>query len=33
VVAGTDAGSKLEKAKELGIAVVDENGVEDLLKH
>ena len=33
VVAGTDAGSKLEKAKELGIAVVDENGMEDLLKH
>src|SRR5207248_9324486 len=33
VVAGTDAGSKLENAKVLGTAVVDENGMEDLLTH
>jgi DNA ligase (NAD+) len=32
VVAGADAGSKLDKAKELGVAVVDEKGMEDLLK-
>ncbi len=32
VVAGADAGSKLEKAKELGVAVVDEKGMEGLLK-
>jgi DNA ligase (NAD+) len=30
VVAGTDAGSKLDKAKELGIAVIDENEMEKL---
>jgi DNA ligase (NAD+) len=31
VVAGADAGSKLDKAKELGVAVVDEKGMEQLL--
>ena len=31
VVAGTDAGSKLDKAKELGVAVIDEKGLEKLL--
>jgi DNA ligase (NAD+) len=31
VVAGADAGSKLDKAKELGVAVVDEKGMEKLL--
>ena len=30
VVAGTDAGSKLDKAKELGVAVIDENEMEKL---
>jgi DNA ligase (NAD+) len=32
VIAGAGAGSKLEKAKELGVAVVDEKGMEALLK-
>jgi len=32
VVAGTDAGSKLTKAEELGIAVIDEAAMLDLLK-
>jgi DNA ligase (NAD+) len=32
VVAGTDAGSKLDKAKELGVAVVDEKGMAELIK-
>jgi len=31
VVAGDDAGSKLDKAKELGVAVIDENQMERLL--
>jgi DNA ligase (NAD+) len=32
VVAGEDAGSKLDKAKELGVAVVDETGLLEMLK-
>jgi len=32
VVAGADAGSKLEKAKELGVAVIDEKDMEGLVK-
>jgi len=32
VVAGTDAGSKLDKAKELGVPVLDEKAMERLLK-
>jgi len=31
VVAGTDAGSKLDKAKELGVAVIDEREMQDLV--
>ena len=31
VVAGSDAGSKLDKAKELGVTVLDEKGMENLL--
>jgi DNA ligase (NAD+) len=31
VVAGTDAGSKLDKAKELGVAVIDEKEMEKLI--
>jgi DNA ligase (NAD+) len=32
VVAGTDAGSKLDKAKSLGVNIIDEAGFENLLK-
>jgi DNA ligase (NAD+) len=32
VVAGSDAGSKLDKAKELGVVVIDENGMQALVK-
>ncbi len=31
VVAGTEAGSKLDKARELGILIIDEAGLKDLL--
>jgi DNA ligase (NAD+) len=31
-VAGEDAGSKLDKARELGIPVLDEVGLQNLLK-
>jgi DNA ligase (NAD+) len=32
VVAGSDAGSKLEQARELGVAVLDEQGLKDTLE-
>ena len=32
VVAGAEAGSKLDKARELGVAVIDEKAMEDLIK-
>jgi DNA ligase (NAD+) len=32
VVAGSDAGSKMDRAKELGVAVLDEKGMEGLLR-
>jgi DNA ligase (NAD+) len=32
VVAGADAGSKLDKAKELGVAVIDEKRMQELMK-
>jgi DNA ligase (NAD+) len=33
VVAGADAGSKLERARELGVEVIDERALTDLLQH
>ncbi|PYV81369.1 MAG: hypothetical protein DMG93_15685, partial [Acidobacteria bacterium] len=31
VIAGADAGSKLDKAKELAVKVIDEDGMRELL--
>ncbi len=31
LLAGLEAGSKLDKARELGVAVIDENGLKELI--
>ena len=33
VLAGTEAGSKLDKARELGVAVIDEAGLRQMLEN
>ena len=33
VIAGADAGSKLDKARELGVKIVDEKGMKALLEN
>jgi DNA ligase (NAD+) len=33
IVAGTDAGSKLDKARELGVSVIGEKDLDELLGH